>query len=261
MSKHMAGLRPRRRPEIGEGRLYGDLAWLWPIMSPPDDYVHESEEAAGIIRKFSEIETRTLLNLGCGGGHNDRTLKRYFAVTGVDLSAQMLSLAGRLNPEVEYIRGDMRNVRLGRRFDAVTLFDSVSYMLSRRDLEAAFRTALDHLKPGGVFLTYAEQTSETFRIGRTRSFKGAAGGVEVAFIENQQDSDPRDTVSETVFVYIIQSNGRIAVETDRHRFGLFGFQTWLDALRAVGFRSTVVNGRITNVWGAPIPWLVSLKPA
>lgn len=212
-----------------------------------------------MVRKHSRIKVRTLLNIGCGGGHNDRTLKAHFAVTGVDLSKEMLALARRLNPDVEYHLGDMRTLRLHRRFDAVTIFDSIGYMRSLKDLRAAFKTAYVHLKPGGVFLTFAEETKESFRSNRTQSFTGSAKDADVTFVESQYDSDPADTVSETVFLYIIRKGGKFSVETDRHKFGLFSFQTWVDVLKVVGFEVVVIKGQTTSAWGETIPWFVCIK--
>ena len=108
-------------------RLYGDMAWTWPIISPPEDYTKESEEFTQVIQEYSNIEVRTLLHLGCGGGHNDYTLKKHFEVTGVDLSTSMINLAKKLNPEVNYFAGDMRSVRLGKLFDAVSSFPTNLY--------------------------------------------------------------------------------------------------------------------------------------
>lgn len=45
-------------------RMYGDLAWTWRIISPREDYVKESEEFSLIIREHSQIDVRTLLNMG-----------------------------------------------------------------------------------------------------------------------------------------------------------------------------------------------------
>ena len=75
-------------------RLYHDLAWVWPIISPPQDYIEETEQLCRIIREHSQIEVKTLLDLGCGGGHNDCTLKKHFNVTGVDASGAMLASVG-----------------------------------------------------------------------------------------------------------------------------------------------------------------------
>ena len=122
-----------------EGRLYRDLAWTWPIVSPPGRYVREAYAIRRLIRGRAPTAS-TLLHLGCGGGHLDMTLKRSFEITGVDLSPAMLALARRLNPEVAYRIGDMRSVRLRRTFDAVLIADSVAYMATKRELRAAWKS-------------------------------------------------------------------------------------------------------------------------
>jgi SAM-dependent methyltransferase len=222
-------------------RLYGDLAWTWPIISPPEDYVPESEFFARLIRDHSELEPRTLLHLGCGGGHNDHTLKQHFEVTGVDISLQMLGLARKLNPDVTYMEGDMRTARLQRTFDAVAILDSVNYMLSESDLRAAFVTAFMHLKPGGVFITIIEQALESFRQNKVQYLVRDREGVEIAFVENTYDPDPSDTTYESTFVYLIRREGSLEIESDRHLGGLFSVDVWYDILSSVGFAVETVE--------------------
>jgi SAM-dependent methyltransferase len=190
----------------GERRMYDDLAWLWPLMGQPDeeDWIAEAEEFVNAIQRYSRIQARTLLNLGCGGGKNDFTLKKHFAVAGVDISENMLANARRLNPEIEYAVGDMRTVRLGRMFDAVIIADSIDYMLTEGDLRAAFFTAFAHLKSGGVFCTYAEVTRERFQQNETECSTYARGDVDIAFLNNSYDPDPTETTYESTFVWLIR---------------------------------------------------------
>ncbi len=213
----------------------------------------ETEAACKIVNEASRIPVRTLLNLGCGGGHNDHTLKRHFDVTGVDVSEAMLALARRLNPEVRYFQGDMRTVRLGETFDAVTIFDSINYMLSTADLGAALATAHVHLKPGGVLLTCVEHHPGLFRQNASEASVHARDGVEIAFFENVYDPNSRDTTYEVTFVYLIRRGGELALETDRHLCGLFPLGTWHHILADLGF---VVEQR---EW-AGVPTLVCSKP-
>ena len=216
-------------------RLYGDLAWTWPIISPPEDYVEEAREFCEAIRRNAQIEAKSLLDLGCGGGHNDYTLKNEFEVTGVDISANMLALAKRLNPEVTYLLGDMRTVRLNKTFDAVAIFDSIDYMLTKGDMRAAFITAFTHLKPGGVFCTYAEETPERFQQNHTKYSTSTQGDIEITFIENTYDPDPTDSTYESTFVYFIRREGQLDIETDHHLCGIFPLETWRNLLTGVGF--------------------------
>jgi len=226
-------------------RLYDDLAWLWPIISPPDEYEEEVAEIISLIqdhtRRESWQEPLTLLDLGCGGGHNDYWLKHTFAVTGVDLSEPMLALARQLNPEVRYLIGDMRSVRLGEMFDVVFIADTIDYMLTEDDLRAAFETAYTHLNPGGVFCTFAEETRERFEQNKTKTIIRKHGDIELTSIDNYYDPDPEDTTYEMTFVYLIREKGQLTMETDHHVMGMFEVATWIELLEEVGFEVEMVE--------------------
>ena len=212
--------------------MYSDLSWTWPIISPPEHYVKETNIFSNIIQEL--CEAKRLLHIGCGGGHNDFTFKKYFKVTGVDISKNMLVLAKKLNPEVNYQTGDMRTVRLEKQFDAVAILDSINYMTTELDLRKAFQTAFEHLKKGGVFITYVEERKEYFE-NRTRVSDHNKEKTNITFIENMYDPDPHDNSYENTFVYIIRRNGKLSVETDLHISGLFGLDTWKKLLNETGF--------------------------
>lgn len=216
-------------------RLYHDLSWIWPVVSPPEDYVEETESFIQTIRQNSGIDTKTILHLGCGGGRNDNTFQNQFAVTGVDISQEMLRLAKELNPGSEYIHGDMRSVRLGRTFDCVAALDSVNYMKTEEDLNRLFRTAFLHLNPGGVFLTVVEESRERFKQNRTISSTHSHGGTQVTFIEHSYDPDPDDDHFEMTFIYLVRKEGALEVLTDSHIWGLFDLETWPKLLKKNGF--------------------------
>lgn len=251
----------RKHTEIkkDQRRLYGDLAWTWPIISPPEEYVEESERIKEVIFKYSKIPAKTLLNLGCGGGHVDWILKKYFRITGVDMSTQMLGLAKKLNPQVTYLKGDMRKVRLPRMFDAVLIHDSINYMLTKRDLRAAFKTGFVHLRPGGVLYTAIEvhgklqQNKISFSIHKRKN-------VEITFIEHSYDPNPRDTTYQSTFIYLIRRNKKLRIATDRHMGGIFPLDTWLEVVKKVGFKVKKLHYKHSQV-ADDMPELVCLKPA
>lgn len=245
-----------------EIRMYSDLAWLWPVISLPEDYVTEALQFAGLIRQFSVTKTSavrtnrfqpgeapqlTILHLGCGGGHLDHTLKNYFTITGVDLSTEMLALARQLNPEASYLQGDLRKLALEQRFDAVMIADSIDYMLDEDDLRAVFRVAYQHLNPGGVFVTYAEELTEHFENNRTDSVLHARGDLQVTLVENLYDPDPHDSTYEMTFVYLIRKSGRLTIEVDRHLAGIFEEATWLRLLEEAGFELQPVETELEGL--------------
>lgn len=174
-----------------------------------------------------------------GGGKNIFTLKTHYQVTGLDLSPAMLEQARILNPECEFIQGDMRAFALERTFDAILIDDGISCLKSRADLAAAFRIAFRHLAPGGAMVVTADATTETFRQNRTDAAPAVPGAapkhLEVVFIENQYDPDPTDDQFDSTLIYLIRDHGRLRIETDRLTLGLFPHAIWRQALAAAGF--------------------------
>jgi SAM-dependent methyltransferase len=220
-------------------RLYGDLAWTFPIISPIEDYIEETEFFVHAIREAAGIPVRSLLHLGCGGGQNDFVFKRHFRTTGVDRSESMLTLARKLNPEVEYVAGDLRRVRLGRIFDTVAAVDSLDYLRSAEDWKEAAATAAVHLAPGGVFFFLLESTRETFIQDNTTVSKNRRDDTELVFIQNDHDPEPSDNEYESVFVFLIWKSGQLEIHTDRHVLGLFGQSEVERFVKGAGFEIEV----------------------
>jgi SAM-dependent methyltransferase len=222
--------------EKDEQRLYGDLAWTWPIISPVEDYIEETKLFSKLIKEHSRIEVKTLLHLGCGGGHNDYTFKKHFKVTSVDISEDMLTLAKKLNSEVNYKYGDMRTIQLEEKYGGVAILDSINYIKTVEDLQRTFITTYEHLKPGGVFLTLVEQIAGQFKQNNTTYSTHSKGDVEITFIENYYDPDPTDTSYEAMFIYLIRVGGKLEIHNDRHLCGIFKLETWLELLKEIGFK-------------------------
>ena len=220
-------------------RLYDGLAWLWPIWGGAEEYADYCSHVTRLIREHAQIPVRSLLNIGCGGGKNVLNLKHDYEVTGLDLSPRMLALARELNPECEFLQGDMRTFSLNRTLDAVLMDDAISYMATRADLGSAFLTAWQHLNPGGVMVAGPDDTKETFVQNRTVATpavgKEKPANVDVVFVENDYDPDPTDDNYEGTMVYLIREDGRLRVETDHHILGLFALDVWRETLNEVGF--------------------------
>jgi SAM-dependent methyltransferase len=239
-----------RAPESGDRapRLYADLAWVWPFVSPPEDYPEEAETFRTRFRRHGVPDGAPILHLGCGGGSIDWHLKRYYRVTGVDVSQAMLAHARGLNPEVEYLEGDIRDVRLGRTFSAVLLHDAVAYMVTPADLRAAYVTAAAHLAAGGVLVTPPEVLRSQFRQHRVHSETHTHGDRSVTTVEVDFDPDPSDTSFETTYVFLIRQAGQpLQVEADTHVCGLYDLDEVLAALREVGFEPRTERWELSDL--------------
>jgi SAM-dependent methyltransferase len=220
---------------MAQPRLYGDLAWVWPFVSPPEEYDEEAAELRATFARHGVGDGARVLHLGCGGGSIDWHLKQHYRVTGVDLSAGMLAHARRVNPEVEYQQGDMRDVRLGRTFDAVLVHDAIAYMLTGADLRAAYRTAAAHLAPGGVLLATPEQVQERFQQHRTEAYTRSDGARTVTVTIVDSDPDPTDNTCKETFCFLIREGDRLTVEVDEHDAGIYPLAEFAAAIEEAGF--------------------------
>ena len=215
------------------------MAYLWPIISPPEEYGSEAAFFGDVIREELGPGRHKLLELGVGGGHNLSHLTDDFDCTDVDLSPAMLALSKGLNPGVEHHVGDMRNIRLERTFDTVLVHDSASYLLTEQDLTETFATAAAHLRPGGVLMVAPDWFQETFPDGWVYNWDRQQGDIEVNIQEVMVDPDPSDTQVESTYTYTIKKAGVTTVEVDTHITGLFSIQTWSDLMGQAGFRVEV----------------------
>ena len=202
-------------------RMYGELAHLWPLFSAPADYAGEARIWRQVLRDRLGPGRHEILELGVGGGNNLSHLTEDFAATAVDLSAAMLAQCRRLNPGVPVHQGDMRSVRLGRRFRAVLIHDAVSYLLDEDDLRRTLATAVAHLEPGGVLVMAPDDYRETFRGPRITHGTNTDGQTEVTSFEYHYDPDPADSTTTCIMVYVIRSGAAVEVVEDRHVLGLF----------------------------------------
>ena len=227
-------------------RLYNDLADLWPIVSPPAEYLAEAAEWLDIIRSRLDLaagrrQRPTLLELGCGGGHLLSHLTAHFTAEAVDISERMLALSQRLNPDTRHHLGDMRTVRLGRKFDVVAIHDAVNYMLTAENLRAAITTAAVHLNTGGVAVLAPDWLSESFSGPRVIDWTRQDAGLDVTFIEYVAQAEPGVATLESVFIFIINQDGQVKVELDRHTGGLFPRSLWLDLMADAGLDAEYIQ--------------------
>jgi SAM-dependent methyltransferase len=245
---------------LSEHLLYGDLAAWWPLISPPKEYTEEAAFAATLLRSAS-IPVRDVLELGSGGGHNAVHLKARFDMTLVDLSAGMLEVSRRLNPECDHQPGDMRTVRLGRTFDAVFVHDAVDYMLSEADLRQAIDTAFVHCRPGGIAVFVPDRTAETFEAATGHGGDDDADGRGARFLDWTWDPDPADTWIVTEYAFLLRdADGSVRAVHETHRTGLFSRDVWLRLLAGAGFEPDAVMEH-TSEDRAPREFFLGRRPS
>ena len=217
--------------------IYHDLASWWPLLSAPEEYAEEATYYARVLREHVRREPSTLLELGSGGGNNASHMKHEFdRLTLVDRSLGMLDVSRSLNPECEHEVGDMRNVRLGRRFDLVFVHDAICYATTPADLNAVVETAYAHCETGGAALFAPDFVRESFEPSTDHGGHDGADGRALRFLEWSWDPDPSDTTYCVEYALLLREpDGRVTPRHDRHLEGLFTSEVWLETLGAQGF--------------------------
>ena len=149
-----------------------------------------------------------ILDIGCGGGGNIRTMLKYFpgsSVTGVDYSPVSVQKSQKLNHrEIQsrrcrILQGDAASLPFtAHSFDQVTAFETVYFW---QDITHAFQEVLRILKPGGQFLICNESDGlvpaqkkwcniiggmKIYRQEELASLLASAGFVNVHAYENPQ---------------------------------------------------------------------------
>jgi SAM-dependent methyltransferase len=140
--------------------VFADYARYYDLLYRDKDYAAEAEYVAALICKFYP-SARSILEMGSGTGiHASLLAEKGFTVHGIERSPEMIVRSQALaenkaagDGRLTFTMGDIREVRINKRFDAVTaLFHVISYQTTNEDVTAAFKTAMLHLNPGGVFI-------------------------------------------------------------------------------------------------------------
>ncbi|HKV54895.1 MAG TPA: class I SAM-dependent methyltransferase [Candidatus Binataceae bacterium] len=233
-------------------KLYTDLAAWWPLFSAPEDY---AEEAAWILDAFKESLGRipaTVLELGSGGGNTASHLRRHTKMTLVDLNEAMVEVSRRLNPDCENLAGDMRTVRLGKKFEGVLIHDAIMYMTNKRDLEAAIATARAHVATDGVAIVVPDCVAETFEASVESGGHDAADGSGrgVRYLEWTHAPSPDGVTFAVDFALLLRdSDGSVEAHHDRHINGLFPRAVWHAVFARAGFAPPTVR---VDPWGREV---------
>jgi ubiquinone/menaquinone biosynthesis C-methylase UbiE len=154
--------------------------------------------AADILKQSG---SGVVCELGCGPGQVARYLKdRGLNMRGIDLSPEMVRVASRLSPDIQFSAGDMLALDLpDDSLAALVLFYSIIH-IQREDVTRALREMKRVLSPGGIVLLtfhggegelhrdewYGEKVSIDFRLFTAAEMAGwlaEAGFADIKTVE------------------------------------------------------------------------------
>jgi SAM-dependent methyltransferase len=173
-----------KRAEIDYPAAIGDEGREWlrtkPFRNAPAMTARLLIDFAHVLQILDLHAGMSLCELGCGPGWMTRFAARHgLRAEGYDISPEMIAIARELAeteaPEARFEVGDMERLDLGRRFDAVLLYDALHHS---RNADLVLASAHRALRPGGRLLLVEPNWKHRFQ-GREAS--GEYGVTEMGY--------------------------------------------------------------------------------
>lgn len=213
---------------------YEGFAYLYDELMKDVPY----EKWIGFIERYRELypsSGRKILDLACGTGEiSIRLAKLGYQVTGVDLSADMLTVAQRKaeleQVKVELIEQNMAELELVDEYDLVGIFcDSLNYLQTEDEVNSTFQQISRYMKKGGLLLFDIHSLFKINEIFMDQTFTYDEDGI--CYIWNCFEGEFPNTVDHELTFFVEDSSGKYDRVDENHTqrtFPVHFYTRWLE---------------------------------
>lgn len=117
------------------------------------EHIDFSQWANFILKACEKEKPLSILDLGCGTGS---LLSKMISIprrVGIDQSQEMLKIAKKLHPGIDFRKGNLQDFKVEGQFDLVICtHDTLNYLLSEFDLEDHLKSVNRALKQDGIYI-------------------------------------------------------------------------------------------------------------
>lgn len=187
-----------------------------------DEQYERYRDDFSFYRSLAEDYGSPVLELGAGTGRVSMSLaKAGFAVTGIDLSDEMLQKAktriqeAKLEDLINLEQQDMRTLELGERFPLVIApFNALMHLYTLKDQDKAFAAIKRHLQSDGVFAfdLYNPNFETLDHLTKQEEWSTVGGQNAELFLYQTQDKD-KQIVNSTYYLDSISPDGSLKRQT------------------------------------------------
>lgn len=132
---------------------YETFALFYDSLTENVDYKVRNNYISNFFSRYGN-GGKSVLDLACGTGTASKLLcDRGYDVTGIDLSADMLTVAENKCPDIEFIKADMTDFSLPEEFDyCICTLDAINHLTSLDDVADCIGCVYNALSDGGLFV-------------------------------------------------------------------------------------------------------------
>lgn len=231
---------------MAEQELYRKFARYYDLIYQWMDYQGEAEFIEMAVERYKTSEGVNLLDVACGTGGHAHYLQKSFKILGLDINPEMLEIARKKLPEMEFVQGDMKKMDLEQEFDLIIcLFSAINYHKTLDELEKTLKLFYNHLKSGGVLIFDLGFCTENWEEGRMFVDAAVEGDLQLARISQ---SRLQDGVFNANFVFLVKENGKMDFEIDQHQIGVFPTLEVEKILEKIGFKNHIYSDYNDLAW-------------
>lgn len=227
---------------------FEDCAVFYDALTAHHNYEAWMADLEELARRYGLRGTR-LLDIACGTGKSFMPmLRRGYAVTGCDVSPQMLDqAAAKTGGLADLFVADMCRLGPIGEFDLVTCIDEpLNYLTDEEQLAGAFRSAAVNLAPCGIYL-FDLNTVHTYRtVFGSDSCWEADGWLFVWRGTAEPGLDVGSAACSVIEAFQQTSDGRWLRRSNTHVQRHFPEPTVRGLLRAAGLRCLAVHGQFRD---------------
>ncbi|UII54948.1 class I SAM-dependent methyltransferase [Cytobacillus spongiae] len=230
---------------------YGDFAYIYDeLMShvPYDQWVKLVKDKQ---EKYSINEGNQLLDLACGTGElSIRFANEGFAVTGIDLSEDMLAVAHSKAMEhqqsIQFLQQDMSELEGLDQFDIIGIFcDSLNYLQTEEQVTQTFKSVFNYLKDGGLFIFDVHSVFKVMQVFMNQTF--ALNDEEISYIwHSYQGEHPNSVEHDLTFFVFDEETGSYNRYDELHFQRTFPIQVYEAWLKEIGFELLDITADFEN---------------
>lgn len=228
--------------------LYGFLSHYYDLLHHNKNYSAEANFILDLIKKYKISSGIELLDVACGTGKHLEYWKQLYHCLGVDISEEMLVLAKKRHPDINFQIANMINMDLNQTFDIITcLFNSIGYVKTIENLRKTFHSFNKHLKPGGIIIIEPWLTKEEYQVGYPRMYTYDSDNLKIAELSIREI---KDNISIFNLHYLIaQKDKNVQRFEDHHELAMFEPEDFFKVISELGLEGHYIKDAVVSDFG------------